>query len=605
MSAPNSWRLLGRLARHMRAYWPHLGLIVVVDLLAMPLTLLAPVPLKIAIDNAIGNAPLPDWVTPLLPASMQGSSGGALLLAVGLILVIALFGQLQRSAGWLLQSWTGERVVLAFRAELFRQVQRLSLTYHDARGTSDSLYRIQYDASAVQWIAVYGVAPLVTALGTLVGMFAVMLALDPSLALIALSVMPLLLLLTHGFGRRVRERWHVQKELESAVTSILVEVLAGLRVVKAFGQEKREEQRFLDRAGHEVRANLAVVRAQAVFYALTALVLAGGTAAALYVGVRNVQAGGLTIGQLTLVMAYLVALYAPLEVLSHKVTELQGSIASADRAFQLLDQVVDVQDPPDAPARDRARGEIELRGVGFGYADAARVLSGVEAQVPAGTRVGIVGRTGAGKTTLVNLLIRFLEPTEGAVLLDGVDLREWRLDDLRRQFAIVLQEPLLFSTTIGENIAYGRPDATEAQIAAAAQAANAHDFIAALPEGYQTQVGERGMMLSGGERQRIALARAFLKDAPVLILDKPTSSVDVHTEAVIIEAMERLMQGRTTFIVAHRLATLQHCDRVYAVEGGRLRRAEAEAAQDLLANRGLPSEFGNAHGPSARSSEAG
>ena len=593
----HSWRLLGRLARHLRAYWPHLGLIVIVDLIAMPLTLLAPVPLKIALDNAIGGAPLPDWLVPLLPAALQGSASGALMLAATLVLLVALLGQIQRSAGWLLQSWTGERVVLAFRAELFRQVQRLSLTYHDARGTSDSLYRIQYDAAAVQWIAVYGVAPLVTAVGTLVGMFVVMLALDPALAVIALSVAPLLLLLTHGFGKRVRARWHVQKELESSVQSVLVEVLAGLRVVKAFGQEKREEKRFLDRAGGEVRANLAVVRAQTVFYGLTAMVLAAGTAAALYVGVRNVQSGALTIGQLTLVMAYLAALYVPLETLSHKVTELQGSIASAERAFQLLDQVVDVQDRPGAQALDRARGEIELRGVGYAYANGATVLEAIDAQVPAGTRVGIVGRTGAGKTTLVNLLIRFLEPSQGAVLLDGVDLRDWRLEDLRRQFAIVLQEPLLFSTTIAENIAYGRPQASEAEIAAAAQAANAHDFISALPDGYQTQVGERGMMLSGGERQRIALARAFLKDAPVLILDEPTSSVDVQTEAVIIEAMERLMHGRTTFIVAHRLATLRHCDRVYAVQNGRLVSADADGAQDLLVNRGLPNEFGGTHTP--------
>jgi ATP-binding cassette subfamily B protein len=579
--------LVGRLLRHLRPWWGWLALVVAVDLLAIPLALLAPLPLKIAVDNAIGAQPLPEWVLPAVPAALQGGPGGALVLAVVLVLAIALVSQIQRNGAWLLQSWTGERVVLAFRAQLFRQVQRLSMTYHDARGTSDSLYRIQYDASAIQWIAVYGIAPLLTAIGTLVGIFAVMWSMDAALALIALSVAPLLMALTHGFGRRVRSRWHLQKEMESSAVSVLQEVLTALRVVKAFGQERREELRFLDRAGREVRANLAVVRAQAVFYTMTALLLAFGTAAALWVGVRSVQGGTLTLGQLTMVMAYLAALYGPLETLSHKVTELQGSLASAERAFALLDETVDVQDRPDARPLARARGEIELRDVAFAYSAEAPVLSAVDARIPAGTRVGIVGRTGAGKTTLINLVTRFLDPTRGALRLDGVDLRDWRLDDLRRQFAIVLQEPVLFSTTIAENIAYGRPEASEAEIIAAARAANAHDFIAALPEGYDTQVGERGMMLSGGERQRIALARAFLKDAPILILDEPTSSVDLRTEASIIEAMERLMHGRTTFIVAHRLATLAHCDVVYAVEDGRLRPAALEASAPLLANRGL------------------
>ena len=590
MTAVPARRLLRRMYSHLRPFRVPLALVVLVDLLAIPLTLLTPLPLAIAVDYAVSSKPLPAWASPWLPASVTGSAAGALALAVALVLLIALLGQLQRNGAWLLQSWVGERVVLAFRAELFRQVQRLSLTYHDARGTSDSLYRIQYDAAAIQWIAVYGLAPLLTAAGTLIGMFAVLLSMDAALALIAMSAGPLLVLLTHRFGRSVRARWHAQKEIESSVNSVLQEVLTGLRVVKAFGQEQREEARYLDRAGREVRANLAVVRAQATFYTLTALVLAAGTAAALWVGVRNVQAGALTLGGLTLVMAYLAQLYAPLEALTHKVSELQGSFASAERAFALLDEVVDVTDRPGARPLEHARGDIELRDVGFAYVPGAPVLRGANAVVPAGTRVGIVGRTGAGKTTLVNLLTRFHDPDQGALLLDRVDMRDWKLEDLRRQFAIVLQEPVLFSTTIAENIAYGRPDASADEIAAAARAANAREFIEALPDGYDTQVGERGMMLSGGQRQRIALARAFLKDAPILILDEPTSSVDLKTEAVIIEAMERLMAGRTTFIVAHRLDTLRHCDVVYAVQDGRLVSASLEASEPLLSNRGLALE---------------
>ncbi len=587
MTAMPARRLLQRLFAHLRPFRAALISVVVVDLLAIPITLLTPIPLAIAVDHAVSGKPLPGWASSWLPAALTGSAAGALALAVGLVILIALVGQLQRNGAWLLQSWVGERVVLAFRAELFRQVQRLSLAYHDARGTSDSLYRIQYDAGAIQWIAVYGIAPLLTAVGTLGGMFVVLLSMDAALALIALSVGPLLVILARRFGRSVRARWHVQKEIESSVTSLLQEVLTGLRVVKAFGQERREEARFLDRAGREVRANIAVVRAQAVFYSMTALVLAAGTAAALWVSVRNVQAGTLTLGGLTLVMAYLAQLYAPLETLTHKVSELQSSFASAERALALLDEAIDVQDRPDAKPLGRARGEIELRDIGFAYVAEAPVLRGASAVIPAGTRVGIVGRTGAGKTTLVNLLTRFHDPDHGALLLDGMDMRDWKLEDLRRQFAIVLQEPVLFSTTIAENIAYGRPEASEDEIVAAARAANAHEFIEALPDDYGTQVGERGMMLSGGQRQRVALARAFLKDAPILILDEPTSSVDLKTEAAIIEAMERLMAGRTTFIVAHRLATLRHCDVIYAVEDGRLVPASAEASEPLLSNRGL------------------
>ena len=586
-ASPPAAQTLRRLINHLRPWRLWVVLIVLVDLLAVPLALLAPLPLKIAVDNAIGGQPLPAWLAPWLPAQGLGSM---LALAVGLVMVLAVASQAQRSGAWILQTWTGERVVLGFRAELFRRTQRLSMTYHDQRGIADSLYRIQYDASAVQWVAVYGLAPLLTAVGTLVGIFAVMWSMDAALALVAMAVAPPLWFLTVAFGRTVRERWHRQKELESATSSVLQEVLAGLRVVKAFGAEEREELRYLDRAGREVRANLSVVRAQIVFYTCTALVLAGGGAAALWIAARQVQAGQLTLGQLTMVMAYLTQLYAPLESLTHKYTELQSSLAGAERAFALLDEQVDVQDRPGALHLDKARGEIELRDVHFAYKPDSSVLAGASMRVPAGTRVGIVGRTGAGKTTLVNLITRFQDPTSGTLLLDGHDLRDLKLDDLRRQFAIVLQEPVLFSTSIGENIAYGRPDATPAQIEAAAAAADAHGFIAAMPQGYATPVGERGMMLSGGQRQRIALARAFLKDAPILIMDEPTSSVDQKTEASIIEAMERLMSGRTTFIVAHRLATLAHCDVVYAVEDGRLVPASLEHSEPLLVNRGLALE---------------
>ena len=578
--------LAKRLLAQVRPYWPHLACILVLDFAAVPLALLVPVPVKIAIDSAIGEHPLP-W--PLGSIEGLGSQGAALAVAVGMLVGLALLTEAQKYLTWMLQAYTGERLVLEFRAALFGHVQRLSLAYHDTRGTADSIFRVQYDAPAIQWIAAYGVSPFLTAGMTLVGMIAVTARLDGALALVALAVLPVLVVLIRVFSRRLHAKWHQAKELGSSVASVLQEVLTGLRVVKAFAQERREQRRFVDQASEEVRANVGLVRLQGAFYTLVGLTLGAGMACALYVGVLHVQRGALTLGELTVVMSYLAQLYRPLETLSKNLSQLQQSVAGAERAFALLDQLPEVSDRADALALGRARGEIEFRDAAFSYDGRHRVLEGLSLRVRAGARIGIVGRTGAGKTTLVNLVTRFYDPTSGAVLLDGEDLRRWRLDDLRRQFAIVLQEPVLFSTSIAENIAYARADADSAAIEAAARAANAHDFITALPEGYASQVGERGMRLSGGERQRIALARAFLKDAPILILDEPTSSVDVRTEQEIMEAFERLMRGRTTFIVAHRVSTLEHCDAIYAVDGGRVAPASAVGSARLLANEGLGS----------------
>jgi ATP-binding cassette subfamily B protein len=583
--------LAKKLLAQVRPYWPQLAGILLLDLVAVPLALLAPVPVKIAIDSALGGHPLP-W--PLAAIGGLATPGAALTVAVGLLIGLALLTEAQKFLTWMLQAHTGERLVLEFRAALFGHVQRLSLAYHDTRGTADSIYRVQYDAPAIQWIAAYGVSPFLTAGMTLVGMIVVTARLDGELAIVALAVVPVLALLIRVFGRRLHAKWHQAKQLGSSVASVVQEVLTGLRVVKAFAQERREQRRFVDQASEEVRANVELVRLQGGFNTLVGLTLAAGTACALYLGVSHVQQGRLTLGELIIVMSYLAQLYRPIETLSKNLSQLQQSIAGAQRAFALLEQLPEVADHPDARPLARARGEIEFCDAGFSYDGKPMVLQDLKLHVRAGARVGIVGRTGAGKTTLVNLVTRFYDPSSGAVLLDGEDLRRWRLDDVRRQFAIVLQEPVLFSTSISENIAYGRPEAGPPEIEAAARAANAHEFIAALPEGYASQVGERGMRLSGGERQRIALARAFLKDAPILILDEPTSAVDLKTEQGIMEALERLMRGRTTFIVAHRLSTLEHCDAIYAVENGRVTPASAAASKPLLANQGLGSGMARA-----------
>jgi ATP-binding cassette subfamily B protein len=561
--------LLQRLFRQVRPYWLHIAGILLVSLLATPLALLAPVPLKIIVDNVLGGKPLPEAVQAKLPAG-TASSNIILAIAIGLLLLVALLEQLQSLADSLLRTHTAERMVLSFRAQLFRHVQRLSLVYHDRKGTADAAYRILWDTPSVRFVTIDTLPSLVAAVFTLVAMVYVVFRIDWQLALVALAISPFLFILTRAYRTRLRSQSRETKNLESAALAVVQEVLASLRVVKAFGQEEREQERFVDRSAQGMRARIRYTVTEGGLGLLLGMTTALGTAAVLYIGVRNIQAGTLTLGSLLLVMGYLSQLYGPLRTLSRSSSGLQSSLASAERAYALLDQDPDVYDRPGARPLDRARGAVSFRDVTFSYDGAQEVLHDVTFEVPAGARVGVAGRTGAGKTTLVNLLTRFYDPSAGEIALDGIDLRDYRLAELRNQFAIVLQEPVLFSTGIAENIAYARPGASEADIVEAARAANAHDFIASLPDGYGTEVGERGMRLSGGERQRIALARAFLKNAPILILDEPTSSVDMKTETMIIEAMERLMADRTTFMIAHRLTTLESCDLLLVIEDGKL-----------------------------------
>jgi ATP-binding cassette subfamily B protein len=561
--------LLGRLLRQARPCWPHLAALLALSALAPALKLLSPLPLKLAVDGVLGGRP---------PAFLAAYSAPALLAgAAALLVLVTLLALLVGLAASLLSTYVGEKLVRGFRAELFRHAQRLSLTYHDTKGTTDSTYRIQYDAPCVQWVVVEGLVPLLTAALTLAAMVAVVAVIDWQLALVALAVVPLLFALTHVYGGRLRREAKKVSGVESSAMSVIQEVLSAIRVVKAFGQEDREQERFVGRSHAGMRGKLRVALFTGLLSLLVGLTVAGGTAAVLYVGVTHVQAGWISLGDLLVVISYLSQLYGPLETLSKKVADLQAALASAERAFALLDQEPEVAERAGAAPLGRAAGRVTFDAVSFAYPGGPPVLDGVSFAVPAGSRVGVQGRTGAGKTTLVSLLMRFYDPGAGRVTLDGIDLRDYRLADLRNQFAVVLQEPVLFSASVAENIAYARAGATRAEVEAAARAANAHDFIAAMPDGYDTRVGERGMTLSGGERQRLSLARAFLKNAPILILDEPTSSVDPRTEALILDAMERLMRGRTTFMIAHRLGTLEGCNVRLRVEGGRVHEAEPRA----------------------------
>jgi ATP-binding cassette subfamily B protein len=538
-------------------------------LVATPLALLVPLPLKIVVDSVLDTQPLPGFLRTALPASVSNNGNEMLLLAAGLTVVASLLLHLQASLTWLLQTYAGERMTLQFRAQLFAKAQRLSISHHDAEGSVDSIYRIQYDALALRDLVINGLLPLVSSGITVAAMVYVTVQVDWQVALIALGVMPLLYVLVSASRRRLRRAWLEVKEIEKTSLSVVQNALGSIRLVKAFGREGHEEGRFLEQASAGMREHVKVALLGGGVDVLAGLIIASGTAAVLVVGARHVGANVISLGDLLLLMAYLAQLYAPLESMSKRVATMQSSIASGERALRVLDEAPDVPESPRAQPLTRAAGRLRLDSVSFGYGS-QRVLDRVSLDVPAGTRLAIVGTTGAGKSTLVNLLTRFFDPTTGSILLDGTDLRDYRLADLRNQFALVLQDSVLLPGTVADNIAYGRPDATRRLIEDAARAAHAHEFISRLPNGYDTCVGERGMKLSGGERQRISLARAILKDAPILLLDEPTSSVDVETEAAIVEALKRLMRDRTTILITHRDSPLQACDVVVRMENGKL-----------------------------------
>lgn len=580
--------LFRRLLRQARPYWLHLAGLFGLGLLASPVALLNPVPLKIAVDSVLGGHPLPAFLQPVFPESAAQSTVAILLFAIALLVAVAALGQFQRLASTLLRAYVNEKLVLNFRRRLFHHVQRLSLAYHDTRGTSDSTYRIQHDAPAIQHILTDGVIPFIAATVTFVAMMYVMVRIDWPLALIALAISPGLVVTGRIFRRRLRRQSREVKKLESSALAIVHEVLGALRIVKAFGREAQEEQRFVRSSREGTRARLRLAGMEGSFNLLVGLTTAAGVAAVLFIGVAHVQSGVLTLGELLMVMGYLNQLYEPLKTISRKAASLQLHLASAERAFALVDEPSDVEERSDARPLARASGAIAFRNVSFAYGKERPVLRDISFNIGPGTRLGIAGASGAGKSTLISLLTRFYGPTEGEILLDGVDLREFKLEDLRRQFAVVPQDSVLFSASIAENIAYAKPEATNDELMAAARAANAHEFIVRLPKGYDTEVGERGVQLSGGQRQRIAIARACLKDSPVVILDEPTSAVDMETEAAIVEALERLQQGRTVIIISHRLTTLAGCSAVLTLEQGRVVRDTTRAFAETGPTRPTP-----------------
>lgn len=562
------WRLLWR---ETRGYRPAVSVLLLLEVLAVPLALLAPVPLAIAVDSGISSEPVPSWLEAITPSVATSSTKAIALTAAMLLGVIALLEQIRMVTFWLLATWTGQELLIRLRGRLFRHSQRMSLSHHDRRGTSDATFRIQNDAEAVQRLVTDGLSPIVKSVLMLVAMIWVTTRIDPLIALVALCAIPPLLLVFRAYQHRLRSGWSEVKSNESSAMAVLQEVLGSLRVVKAFGGEHRELRRYKGRARQTMQGYLRQAALESSMWLAIGMTVAVCSALVLYIGVLHVQSGQLTVGDLVVVFAYAAMISAPLEALARHAGELQMSLASAERAYDLLGQPHDVEELPDARRIRRLVGKVEFQDVTFRYGTTGGGVEAASFVVKPGACVGLSGTTGSGKTTLMNLLIRFYDPEQGCVLIDDVDIRHYAVADYRNQFAIVPQEPMLFSTTIGENIAYAYPTASREDVENAARAAEAHEFITKLPDGYNTLIGEQGHTLSGGQRQRLSIARAFLKDAPMLVLDEPTSAVDIATEERIMTAVRRLVGGRTTFLISHRPSVLDLCDTVLAVEHGRVR----------------------------------
>ncbi len=540
------------------------------------MTLIFPLPIKLLVDSVLGSQPLPGYLTVFVGS--QVSKTLALWLAIGILMAAAVLTYLQNLVNVWYSNKVGNRMTLDVRARLFRQMQRLSVAYHDTMGAADSAYRTLNDAPMLRSFGIDSLIPLTTSILTLGAMILVMVFLDWQLALIALLVSPMMFILTFVFRPRIRAGWRKFRASESAAMAVAQESLGASRLVKSYGQEERKNKELVSHYDASLSASLKVQVDSAIYSLLVGILTAAGLAAVLYIGIGHVQAGihALTLGSLLVVNYYVTQLYGPLRNVGQSILDIQMSLTGVERYRAVLDEKPDVPESPNALPLARAKGKIAFQGVSFEYTKDHPVLHDISFELPAGNRLGVVGATGSGKTTLSTLLLRLFDPTKGVITLDEVDLRDYKLADLRSQYAVVHQETVLFSTTVAENISFARPNATMDEVIAAATAAKAHEFITNLPNGYDTLVGERGMKLSGGERQRISLARAFLKDAPILILDEPTSSLDVHTEAAILDTIQELMKGRTTLMIAHRPSTLRDCNMILVLEDGRVSRMTDE-----------------------------
>jgi ATP-binding cassette, subfamily B, bacterial len=581
----DTWKVVPRVLPYVKPYKLLVAGTLLMSSFGVVIGLAHPWPLAFMVDSVLGNHPPPHIITHLL-----GTSDRHVLL---IFAALAGFGLAAITNGaTVLHEYVNtklqQKVVLDFRTDLFWQAQRLSVSYHDARHTGQLMSQVINESDAGGTL-VMSLLPLVESFVMLLGMFAIAFQIDSELALISLAVMPFVYYSVGFYSRRIMPRLQGVRALEWQVASVLFESMAMLRVVAAFAREPHEHSRFRSLGVRTADARVNVTVRQTLFSLCVNTCTAAGTTAVLGVGASHVINGRLTVGELLVLLSYISQVYQPLETISSTIGSLQQTLVAVQGSLILFDTVPDIQDAPDAVPLQNARGTVEFEHVSFRYEGRGETLNDISFAVEPGKRVALVGPTGAGKTTLVSLLMRFYDPSDGVVRVDGKDLRRLKVSSLREQVSVVLQSPELFSGTIAENILYGRLDASMEEMVAAAKAANGHDFIDALPQGYETVLGEGGSRLSVGERQRICIARAFLKDAPILILDEPTSAIDSRTEAVILDSLDELMVGRTTFMIAHRLSTIRHADFILVIHHGEL--VEQGTHEQLLESGGLYREL--------------
>ena len=563
-----------RVLRYYQPFWGKTIIGLFLSLVGIGLNLLKPWPSRSSRRSVRRSTPAArgDWST-WLP-----------LLCLALVVIQVAWGIFNWITNYLFVK-IGLQALLKLRTDLYSHLQRLSLKFHDARRSADSSFRVAYDSQSIQTIYNKGFTNIFASVIALIGTFIVMLRLDWTLTLLSLAIVPLIVGAIYFFARRIRSESTSIQEHESAVLAQAQEGLSSIRMVHAFGREDFEVRQFHQQAQQSLQANLRLTLTNVNSALVISTLMVIGTAAMYYVGTLHVLAGTLSLGSLLVFSAYLLMLYQPLESLTYTAWAMEGATAGAKRCFEVLDSQDDVRDSPSAVDISSAKGAIGFRSVDFGYAESRIVLRDINLSIAPNQIVGLVGGTGAGKSTLLSLVPRFYDPTSGSVMLDGRDVREITKKSLRAQIAIVLQDTLLFSTTVRENIAYGRPDATEEEIIEAARRAQADEFIRQMPEGYDNLVGERGGHLSVGQRQRIGIARAFLKNAPILLLDEPTSALDPTTEAAIMETIKELMRGRTTLIATHRLATIHNLDEIIVLDHGRI--IEQGRGPELLSRGGV------------------
>jgi ATP-binding cassette subfamily B protein/subfamily B ATP-binding cassette protein MsbA len=572
------YRTLLRYAAPYRRGW---ALIFVVTLLSTGFALLTPWPMKILVDNVLGHKHVSAFVS-VLPGA--DSTQGLLLWVVGASLLFFAADSTFDVVLSVLWVRVGQSMVYDLARDLFRRIQRRSLLFHTRSPVGDSMGRVTGDCWAVHTVVDELLFSPGHALITTVGIAVVMVQLNPFLTAVSLVVAPLMVGSSILLGKPIRIAGKQLRQAEIDVQSHVQQTLAGMTVVQAFAQEHQHRARFHQLAAAALRSKMRETFVGNVNGLASGLSTTLGLTLITFLGARAVMHGSLTVGGLLVFVSYVGTLQQQIGAFTGIYSKLQAARASVDRVTEILDAEPEVADRPGALALPRLSGHVRLEEVGFAYEPGRPVLRGISLEAHPGEVVAIVGATGAGKTTLVSLIPRFFDPAQGRVLVDGHDVRDVQLKSLREQVALVLQESFLFPISIAENIAYGRPQASRAEIEQAARAANAHAFVERLPEGYETHVGERGATLSGGERQRIAIARALLKDAPILILDEPTSALDAETEQLLLEALDRLMVGRTTFIIAHRLSTIRNADRIVVVEDGAV--VEAGSPSMLLERKG-------------------